>query len=70
MLSNTSEFLGRFRSGPSQRIEKCVWVRPELVARIEYLEWTEGVHLRHAKFAGLRFDKKAPNVIKEHAGET
>jgi ATP-dependent DNA ligase len=48
---------------------KCVWVRPELVARIEYLEWTEGDHLRHAKFAGLRDDKDARNVTKEHAGE-
>jgi ATP-dependent DNA ligase len=29
-------------------MEKCVWVRPELVARIEFLEWTDGHHLRHA----------------------
>jgi bifunctional non-homologous end joining protein LigD len=48
---------------------KCVWVRPEIVARIEFLEWTESDHLRHAKFAGLREDKDARKVIKEHAGE-
>jgi 4-hydroxyphenylpyruvate dioxygenase-like putative hemolysin len=35
-------------------MEKCVWVRPEIVARIEFLEWTVSDHLRHAKFAGLR----------------
>jgi hypothetical protein len=27
-------------------------------------------HLRHSKFAGLREDKDAREVIKEHAGET
>lgn len=49
-------------------MKKCVWVLPEVVAQVEYLEWTEGDHLRHAKFAGLRIDKDARKVIKEHAG--
>ena len=31
--------------------------------------WTEGDHLRHSKFAGLREDKDARTVIKEHGGE-
>jgi DNA ligase D-like protein (predicted ligase) len=47
---------------------KCVWVRPELVARIEFLEWTDSDHLRHAKFAGLREDKNPRSVIKEEVG--
>jgi len=50
-------------------MKKCVWVRPGVVARIEHLEWTDGDHLRHAKFAGLCEDKDARNVIKEHSGE-
>lgn len=41
----------------------------EVVARIEYLEWTEEDRLRHAKFAGLRFDKDARSVTREHGGE-
>src|SRR5262249_12294040 len=49
-------------------MKKCVWVRPEAVARIEFLEWTEGDHLLRAKFAGLRDDKNAQTVTKEHAG--
>jgi DNA ligase D-like protein (predicted ligase) len=49
-------------------MKKCVWVRPEIVAQIEFLEWTDGDHLRHAKFAGLRDDKDARSVVKEHAG--
>ena len=35
-------------------MKKCVWLRPELVAQIEFLEWTESDHLRHSKFVGLR----------------
>jgi len=50
-------------------MKKCVWVRAELVAQIEFLEWTESGHLRHSKFAGLREDKDPRSVVKEHAGE-
>ena len=61
---------GRWGEGlTAADMEKCVWVRPEIVARIEFLEWTESYHLRHAKFAGLRDDKDPRKVIKEHAGE-
>src|SRR5215469_15747047 len=49
-------------------MKKCVWVRPVLVAQIEFLEWT-GDHLRHSKFAGLRDDKEPRSVVKEHAGK-
>jgi DNA ligase D-like protein (predicted ligase) len=54
----------------AEDMKKCVWIRPELVAQIEFLEWTESDHLRHSKYAGLRDDKDARTVIKEHAGET
>jgi bifunctional non-homologous end joining protein LigD len=61
---------GRWGTGlTADDMKKCVWVRPEAVARIEYLEWTEGDHLRHSKFAGLREDKNPRNVVKEHASE-
>ena len=61
---------GRWGEGlTAADMEQCVWVRPQLVARIEFLEWTPSDHLRHAKFAGLRDDKDPRKVIKEHAGE-
>ena len=41
------------------------WLRPRLVAQIEFTEWTKGNHLRHSKFVGLRSDKKASEVVKE-----
>jgi DNA ligase D-like protein (predicted ligase) len=49
----------------AEKMKKCVWVRPELVARIEFLEWTDADHLRHSKFAGLRDDKDSRKVVKE-----
>lgn len=47
-------------------MKKIVWLRPKLVAQIEFTEWTTGNHLRHSKFVGLRIDKKASEVIKEN----
>ena|SRR6516162_6593327 len=45
---------GRWGEGlTATDMQKCAWVRPQLVARIEFLEWTESDHLRHSKFAGL-----------------
>ncbi|MGB7846731.1 MAG: hypothetical protein WBL63_14030 [Candidatus Acidiferrum sp.] len=43
---------GRWGDGlTADDMEKCVWVRPELVAQIEFLEWTESSHLRHSRAA-------------------
>jgi bifunctional non-homologous end joining protein LigD len=53
----------------AEDIRKCIWLRPELVAQIEFLEWTESGHLRHSKFVGIRPDKDAQSVVKEHVGE-
>jgi ATP-dependent DNA ligase len=54
----------------AEDMKKCVWLRPELVAQIEFLEWTEGDHLRHSKFAGLREDKDPRKVTREPGGES
>jgi len=53
----------------AERMKKAVWLRPEAVAQIEFLEWTEGDRLRHSKFVGLREDKNPRSVVKEQAGE-
>jgi DNA ligase D-like protein (predicted ligase) len=52
-----------------EKMKKAVWLRPEAVAQIEFLEWTEADRLRHSKFVGLREDKKPRSVVKEDAGE-
>jgi ATP-dependent DNA ligase len=48
-------------------MKKCVWVRPEVVAQIEFLEWIDADHLRHSKFAGLPDDKDPRNVRKKQS---
>src|SRR5438094_3981181 len=48
----------------AEKMKECVWLRPETVAQIEFLEWTEANRLRHSKFAGLREDKSARLVVK------
>jgi DNA ligase D-like protein (predicted ligase) len=53
----------------AEKMKKAVWLRPEAVAQIEFLEWTEGDRLRHSKFVGLRQDKNPRSVVKEQAGE-
>ena len=57
---------GRWGDGlTAEDMKKCVWVRPELVAQIEFLEWTEGDRLRHSKFVALRDDKEPRSLVKE-----
>ena len=49
----------------AEKMKECVWLRPEAVAQIEFLEWTGADRLRHSKFAGLRDDKDPRAVVKE-----
>jgi DNA ligase D-like protein (predicted ligase) len=49
-----------------EEMKNCRWLRPELVAQIEFGEWTpDGHHLRHSKFIGLREDKDPRDVVRE-----
>lgn len=41
------------------------WVTPELVAQIEFTEWTQDHKLRHPRYLGLRRDKDAKDVTRE-----
>ena len=57
---------GRWGQGfTAAKMRECVWLQPELVAQVEFLEWTGADHLRHTKFIGLREDKTAKDVVKE-----
>ena len=49
----------------AEKMKKAVWLKPEIVAQIEFLEWTDGDRLRHSKFVGLREDKNSRSVVKE-----
>lgn len=54
----------------AEKMKKAVWLRPETVAQIEFLEWTAADRLRHSKFVRLRDDKNPRSVLKQHAGES
>jgi ATP-dependent DNA ligase len=57
---------GRWGQGlTAEKMKECVWVRPEAVAQIQFLEWTGADHLRHTKFVGLRDDKDPFKVARE-----
>jgi ATP-dependent DNA ligase len=46
-------------------MENCRWLRPRLVAQIEFTEWTPDGHLRHSRFAALRDDKEPRQIMRE-----
>jgi bifunctional non-homologous end joining protein LigD len=41
------------------------WVRPELVAQVQFAEWTSDGILRQPSFLGLRTDKNPREVVRE-----
>ncbi|MFD7552386.1 non-homologous end-joining DNA ligase [Streptomyces sp. NPDC059816] len=44
------------------------WVSPQLVAQVEFAEWTRDGMLRHPRFVGLRDDKRPGDVVRERDG--
>ena len=49
----------------SEEMKNCHWLKPQLVAQVEFTEWTPDGHLRQSSFAGLRDDKEAQEVGRE-----
>jgi bifunctional non-homologous end joining protein LigD len=57
---------GRWGQGlTAEKMKSCIWVKPEVVVRIDFAEWTGADKLRHTKFVALRFDKDPRKVVKE-----
>jgi ATP-dependent DNA ligase len=57
---------GRWGQGlTAAKMKECIWVKPELVANFEFLEWTDSNHVRHIKFVSLRDDKDPHMVLRE-----
>jgi bifunctional non-homologous end joining protein LigD len=46
---------------------KPTWVRPELVAEVQFAEWTPAGQVRQAAFVGLRGDKPVKAITREAA---
>lgn len=43
------------------------WVKPEMIAEVEFSEWTRDGVLRHSSFRGLREDKNPSDIILPEA---
>jgi bifunctional non-homologous end joining protein LigD len=57
---------GRWGQGlTAEKMKLCTWVKPEVVIRIDFAEWTGADKLRHTKFVALRDDKPARRVVRE-----
>ncbi len=50
---------------PKVKRSDVVWVKPELVCEVEFVEWTHDGRLRAPSFQGLREDKRAREVHRE-----
>ena len=47
------------------RLKVATWVRPRLVAQVQFTEWTSDGKLRHPSFLGLRPDKTPMECVRE-----
>lgn len=54
-----------FDTVPAAVARSARWVRPQLVAEIDFAELTDAGHVRHGVFKGLRADKRAGEVTLE-----
>ena len=49
----------------TRRVKDVQWVKPELLAQVEFAEWTSGGLMRSPRYKGLREDKSPLKVKKE-----
>ena len=57
---------GRWGEGFTEEdLERSIWLKPRIVVRAQFVEWTTNGHLRHVKFVALRDDKDPQEVFRE-----
>lgn len=54
-----------FDDAPRDVARAAVWLRPDLVAEVDFTEFTADGHIRHGSYLGLREDKEAAKVTME-----
>ncbi len=74
-LSRISEHLGTLAADPPKSLfvageplpKDIHWVKPELVAEVQFASWSGSGRVRQAVYLGLREDKAATEVVREPA---
>jgi DNA ligase D-like protein (predicted ligase) len=57
---------GRWGQGlTAEKMKSCIWVKPQVVVRIDFAEWTGADKLRHTQFIAMRFDKDPKKIVRE-----
>jgi bifunctional non-homologous end joining protein LigD len=64
LVEEVQEPSGRWRP-KGWKASDSRWVRPELIAQVQFTEWTDDGILRHPSFQGLRIDKNPRDVVRE-----
>src|SRR6185436_18174357 len=57
-----------FASVPAEMRRGARWVEPDLVAQVEFTEYTDDGRMRQPVFLGLREDRDAGHVVREQPG--
>src|SRR6185437_10409406 len=57
-----------FAEVPREAQRDGIWVRPKLVAEVNFASWTGDGLVRQASFQGIREDKAAKEVVREDVG--
>lgn len=75
-LEDVAKLLNKYRISNStldkypSELRRSTWVKPVLIAEIEFTQWTSDGVLRHPSFKGLRQDKPAKKIVKEDPMKT
>jgi bifunctional non-homologous end joining protein LigD len=64
-LSRIKQKTSPFKAVPAAAKRGARFVRPEMVAHINFTEWTADGAMRHPSFQGLREDKPARQIVRE-----
>jgi bifunctional non-homologous end joining protein LigD len=66
LLDKRARQTSPFEDVPREIEREAIWVEPDIVCEVEFTEWTPDGRLRHPSFQGIREDKPARQIVREH----